>query len=102
MSIIVDDLEDKCRQTTRDMKRGPLDLTPVTFVGREIALILDQIDKIRDREKALMRRLQARRLSIGTQIMNIDSRTDLVPNWLERTRLKNEFTQMLDKIENQI
>jgi hypothetical protein len=32
--------------------------------------------------------------------MNIDDHIGLLPDWLERTRLENEFTQRLDQIEN--
>lgn len=100
MNIIADDLEDKCRQIARDVKKQPLRDAPAALVGREIALMLDHMAIVRGRQRALIRRLKARELYIDSQIMNIDNRIDLLPDWLERTRLKNEFAQMLDQIEN--
>jgi hypothetical protein len=100
MSVIVDGLEDKCRRIAHEMKELSSGAMPATFVGREIALALDHMDAIRGRQRALLERLHEREVHIDTQIMNIDDHIGLLPDWLERTRLENEFTQRLDQIEN--
>ena len=99
MSIIADDLEDKCRRIIRNLKKHSPDPTPATFIGREMALTLDHIDKVRERQRALGARFVDKELYIDTQIMNLEQRLDLLPDWLERTRLKNEFNRILDRAE---
>lgn len=99
MSIIVDDLEDKCRRIVRKQKQQPTEPTPVTFIGREMALTLDHMDTVRDRQKDLKKQLLEKELYCHSEIMNLEHRPSLRNNWLEQTRLKNEFNRMLDRAE---
>lgn len=99
MSFIADDLEDKCRRIVRKQKQQPTEPTPSTFVGREMALTLDHMNTVRERQRALGARFVDKELYIDTQIMNLESRPSLANNWLEQTRLKNEFNRMLDRAE---
>jgi hypothetical protein len=101
MSIIADNLEERCRHIVRNIKRRASEPTPATFVGREMALNLDQMDVIRERQKELKAQLLKRELEIGTQILNTEERADLVPNKLARMQLVNELKQMLDQIKSQ-
>ena len=99
MSLIADDLQDKCRRIVRNLKKNSSEPTPATFVGREIALTLDHMDKVRERQRVLGARFVEKELYIDTQIMNLESRPSLANNWLEQTRLRNEFNRMLDRAE---
>ena len=99
MSIVADDLEGKCRRLVRNMKEHASEPTPATFVGREMALTLDHMDTVRKRQRVFDEWFVEKELYISTQIMNIEERVDLLPDWLERTRLKNEFNRMLDRIK---
>ena len=100
MSIIADNLEEKCRHIVRDIKKHASEPTPATFVGRDMALNLDHMDAIRERQKVLKAQLLERELDIGTQILNTEERTDIVPNKMERMQLVNELKQMLDQIKS--
>lgn len=96
MSSFIHDLEDKCRQIVHKLTREPLDSSPVTFVGREMAVLLDQIDNVREQQKALKAQFLEKALQLGTQILNLDSRPSLKNNWLEQTRLRDEYTRRID------
>lgn len=99
MSCITDSLDEKCRRIVRKMKKHPSEPTPVTFIEREMALTLDHMDTIRERQKALSAWSIEKELYIDTQILNLEQRADRLPDWLERTRFKNKLNQMLYKVE---
>ena len=102
MTLMTEELEHKCRQIAGSIKRRPPEATPEAFVMRELALLLDHVDTIRDRQKAMRRRLREKELFFDTQTMNIDKRIDLLPSWLERTKLKNEFARMFERVQTRI
>ena len=99
MSFIVDDLEGKCRQIVRSSKKHSLEQTPATFVIREIALILDHIERVREQQRNVGAAFVDKELYLDTEIMNLDSRPSIKGNWLEQLRLKNEFNRMRDQAE---
>jgi hypothetical protein len=98
MSFIADDIEDKCRRIARKVAKDASEATPNTFIGREMALLLDHMDTIRKRHKNQRAQLLEKELDIGTQILNTEERIDLIPNRMERMRLVRELKQMLDRI----
>ncbi len=98
MSIIADDLEDKCRRVVRKATKQGSEATPTAFIRREIALTLDHIDTIRKRHKDHRAQLLERELDIGTQILNAEERIDLIPSRMDRSRLVQELKQSLDGI----
>lgn len=99
MTMIADDIEENCRRIARKVKVNRPDPSPATFIGREIALTLDHVDVIRERQRALEAWFMEKQLYIDTQILNLKTKPSLINNWLEQTRLTNEFVRMLDQIE---
>ena len=102
MSIIVDSLEENCRAIVRNLEKQPSEPGPMTFIGREMALHLDHMDAIRQRQKELKAELLKRELEIGTQILNAEERADLIPNMMERMQFVNELKQMRDQVQAQV
>jgi hypothetical protein len=98
MSIIAHDIESKCRRIARKVTKHASDSTPTTFIGREMALALDHIDAIRKRHASQRAQLLEKELEIGTQILIMEERIDLIPNRMERMRLVQELKQSLDRI----
>jgi hypothetical protein len=101
MTIISADLEQKCRKIVHKMLKQESDSTPATFVGREMALLLDQMDSVRQSKEKQANQLKRRELELGTQILNFENRNDLISDWLERTRMITEVKRTLDQINAQ-
>ncbi len=99
MSMIADEIEDRCRRIGRKMKTHVEDPTPATFISREIALTLDHVDVLRTRQKDLEAWYMEKRLYIDTQILNLKTQPSLMNDWLGQTQLANEFIRMLDSAE---
>ena len=100
MSLIAADLEVTCRRIVRKQKRQESsEPTPSTFIVREMALTLDCMDAIRERQRSLRARFLDKELYFDTQIMNLGEYTKRIANWLERTRFENECNRMLDRAE---
>ena len=97
MSNITDTLEEKCRAIVHNMEKQVSEPVPATFIRREMALHLDHMDTIRERQKVLKAELLERELEIDTQILNIEERIDLVPDRIERMQLINELKQVLEQ-----
>jgi len=99
MNGFVEGLEDRCKHIVHNRKQTPSEPTPATFTVREMALLLDHIDTIRERIEDLKSQFLEKELSIDSEVLNLKSRPSLKNNWLEQTRLKNEFNQTLDTAE---
>ncbi len=99
MSLIAADLEVTCRRIVRKMKIRSSEPIPTTFIAREMALILDCIDTVRERQRALGAGFVNKELYIDTQVMNLEEYTERIPSWLERTKIKNELNRMLERAE---
>ena len=96
MSSFTRDLEGRCRHIVQRLAEQSLDPSPIAIVGREMGVLLDQIDNVRKQQEALKAQLLDRELQLGTQILNLDSRPSLKNNWLEQTRLRDEYTRRID------
>ena len=46
MTPFVEDLEEKCRRIVSKMQKQGPSSSPATFVGREMALLLDQVARV--------------------------------------------------------
>lgn len=96
MNNFIDDLEDKCRSIVHKLAKQSAEPTPVTFVGREMAVLIDQVSKVRGQKKKLKAQLLDKELHLDTQILNLNSRPSLKNNWLEQTRFRDEYTSRID------
>ena len=76
---------------------------PGTFVERELALTLDHIQRLRQRDRRLRRGLLERECDIDTQIMNISpSAHRYMPHrWAEQSRMIIQLTAALAAVEDQ-
>ena len=99
MTFVTDDLEDACRRIAKKARGRTSNASPESIVGRRIALTLDQIDAVRQRQRALGKRHVDKELYLDSEIMNLRSKPVLKNNWLEQTRLRNEYGRMLDSSE---
>ena len=97
-----DVLEKQCRRIARQLKKEDSDVSPATSVRREVALLLSDIDGIRRRQEVQRKQLVRRELDLGSQILNLKDRIDLIPSWQERTRAINEAKHTLDQVRVQI
>lgn len=96
MNNFIDDLEGKCQRIVHKLTKQSSEPRPVTFVGREMAVLIDQIGKVREQQKKLNAQLLEKELHLDTQILNLDSRPSLKNNWLEQTRLRDEYASRID------
>jgi hypothetical protein len=101
MTSFSEDLEEKCGRIVHRMSKQESASTPATFVGREMALLLDQIDRLKKHQEKQRKQLMKRELEVGSQILNIGDRVDLIPNWQERTGAINEAKRTLDQLKAQ-
>lgn len=98
MSFIAKDLEEKCRRIARKVTEHDFGATPVAFIGREMALVLDHIDTARKRYAKNRAELREKELELGSEILNTEERVDLFPNRIERIRLVQDLKRSLDHI----
>ena len=101
MTTFAAELENKCRRIARNLQKQHSEPGPASFLAREMALLLDQLDEHRHHRRIHLKQLMKRELELGTQILNLESRPDLVPDWQQRTRLVNEARRTLDQLHAQ-
>lgn len=101
MTSFGEDLEAKCGRIVYKMNEQESAPTPATFVGREMALLLDQIDRLKKHQEKQRKQFMKRELEVGSQILNLEDRIDLIPNWQERTGAINEAKRTLDQLKAQ-
>ncbi|TWU21300.1 hypothetical protein [Bythopirellula polymerisocia] len=101
MNSFGEELEAKCGRIVERMNKQYSAPTPATFVGREIALVLDHIGQLKRHQEKQRKQLMRRELEVGSQILNIQDRVDLIPDWQERTRARDEAKRTLDQLMGQ-
>lgn len=99
MTRFTTELEDRCRKLVRKRSRQEISGSPLAGVRREIALLLDHLDQARKRTTRQVAQWQRRQLEVGTHILNVQERVDLVPSWAERMRWVHESKRMLDQLQ---
>ena len=97
MNSFIEELEERCHRIVRNLKTKSSEPTPVTFIGREIAITLERIESIRKQQKELQEHFTKKELYCHSQIMNMEHRPSLKNNWQEQNRLTNEFNSILDQ-----
>ena len=99
MSIIVGPLEEECRRVCRRIEAQLENGEPSSQVIREMALVLDHVDQVRERRKAVDQWCLEKHLFADTQILNIRSRSKLLANWVVETQLVNECLRVRDNAD---
>lgn len=99
MSWGLGDIEDRCREVARQTRKQLDNPAPSHSIGREIALTLDHVDLLRERQRALERWLLDKQMFVDTQILKIRSRSTIINNWVVEKQLTNDFIRMLDSAE---
>ena len=98
MSSFSEELESKCRRIVKKTMKQNLESTPLTYMVHEMALILDHLDSTRKQHTTHHKELREKELEIGSRILNIQERVDLIPNRMERIRLIDELKHRLEQI----
>lgn len=98
MTRFTEELEARCRRIVRQQNWELSHGAPTTSLRREMALLLSEMDSLRERHERQRKQLLRRELDLGTQILNLEDRIDLIPNWLERRRAVNEAKHTLDQL----
>ena len=76
--------------------------TPKTFLEREMALVLDHMERLRRQDRNLRDQLSKRQCDIETRILNLQPLPNhyLSHHWLERQLLINQLTRSVLRLED--
>jgi hypothetical protein len=99
MSVVVGAVEDECRRVCRDVEKQFANAEPSNQILREMAMVLDHIDQVRERNAAVDRWCLEKNLFADTQIMNIRSRSRIVANWVVETQMVNDCMRLRDNAD---
>ena len=73
MTRAAENLERKCREVLRTSPMEDPEGTPKTFLEREMALILDHMERIKRQDRDIRDRLSKRQCDIENRILNLQS-----------------------------
>ena len=102
MTRIVESQENGCRDLVRG-RHGLILNNPMHSIESQIALTLDHIDSIRYQGKRIKYKIDSRRMSFESTMLNLEPVAGhyLTDHWFQRNRLVKQVRRHVAKLEQQ-